>query len=45
MKGLFFRLLISMWLAMALLVGAFAAIHAWAFPPEAGSMRRQFGLR
>ncbi len=45
MKGLFFRLLISLWLAMALLVGAFAAIHAWAFPPEAGSMRRQFGLR
>lgn len=45
MKSLFLRLLFSMWLAMALLVGAFAAIHAWAFPPEAGSMRRQFGLR
>ena len=45
MTSLFLRLLISMWVAMALLVGAFAAIHAWAFPPEAGSMRRQFGTR
>ena len=26
MKSLFFRLLVSLWLAMALLVGAFAAI-------------------
>src|SRR5688572_32379035 len=35
MKSLFLRLLVSLWLAMALLVGAFALIHAWAFPPEA----------
>jgi len=34
-KSLFLRLLVSLWLAMALLVGAFALIHAWAFPPEA----------
>lgn len=45
MKGLFLRLLISMWLALALLVGAFALIHAWAFPPEAGSLRRKFTIR
>jgi signal transduction histidine kinase len=45
MKSLFLRLLVSIWLAMALLVGAFAAIHAWAFPPEAGSMRQKFMAR
>jgi signal transduction histidine kinase len=45
MKSLFFRLLVSLWLAMALLVGAFAAIHAWAFPPEAGSLRQKFAAR
>jgi signal transduction histidine kinase len=45
MKSLFIRLLIVMWLAMALLVGAFALIHAWAFPPEAGALRRQFAAR
>jgi two-component system sensor histidine kinase CpxA len=44
-KSLFFRLLVSLWLAMALLVGAFAAIHAWAFPPEAGSLRQKFAAR
>ena len=36
MRSLFWRLLVSLWLAMALVVGAFALIHAWAFPPEAG---------
>src|SRR5690606_23104369 len=35
MRSLFWRLLVSLWLAMALLVGAFALIHAWAFPSEA----------
>jgi two-component system sensor histidine kinase CpxA len=45
MKSLFLRLLISMWLAMTLLVGAFALIHAWAFPPEAGALRQKFSAR
>lgn len=45
MKSLFLRLLISMWLAMALLVGAFAAIHAWAVPPEAGELRQKYTAR
>jgi signal transduction histidine kinase len=44
-KSLFLRLLVSMWLAMALLVGAFALIHAYAFPPEAGSSRQKFMAR
>jgi two-component system, OmpR family, sensor kinase len=44
-KSLFLRLLVSLWLAMALLVGAFALIHAWAFPPEAGSLRQKFAAR
>lgn len=35
MKSLFLRLLVSLWLAMALLVGVFAAIHAWAYPVDA----------
>jgi two-component system sensor histidine kinase CpxA len=45
MKSLFLRLLVSLWLAMALLVGAFALIHAYAFPPEAGSQRQKFTTR
>lgn len=45
MKGLFLRLLSWMWLAMALLVGALALIHAWAFPPEAGASRQRFLAR
>jgi signal transduction histidine kinase len=45
MKSLFLRLLVSMWLAMALLVGAFALIHAYAFPPEAGASRQKFMAR
>jgi two-component system sensor histidine kinase CpxA len=45
MKSLFLRILVSLWLAMALLVGALAAIHAWAFPPEAGSQRQRFMAR
>jgi signal transduction histidine kinase len=44
-KSLFLRLLVSMWLAMALLVGAFALIHAYAFPPEAGASRQKFMAR
>jgi signal transduction histidine kinase len=45
MKSLFLRLLTFMWLAMTLLVGAFALIHAWAFPPEAGEQRQKFTAR
>jgi two-component system sensor histidine kinase CpxA len=45
MKSLFLRLLTFMWLAMTLLVGAFALIHAWAFPPEAGEARQRFTAR
>src|SRR5262245_32145557 len=45
MKSLFLRLLTFMWLAMALLVGAFALIHAWAFPPEAGELRQKYNAR
>jgi len=45
MKGLFLRLLVWMWLAMALLVGALALIHAWVFPPEAGAWRQRFLAR
>jgi len=45
MKSLFLRLLTFMWLAMTLLVGAFALIHAWAFPPEAGELRQKFTAR
>jgi two-component system OmpR family sensor kinase len=44
-KSLFLRLLVSMWLVMALLVGAFALIHAYAFPPEAGASRQKFLAR
>jgi signal transduction histidine kinase len=45
MKSLFLRLVTFMWLAMALLVGAFALIHAWAFPPEAGEFRQKLSAR
>jgi len=45
MKSLFLRLLTFMWLAMTLLVGAFALIHAWAFPPEAGELRQNRSAR
>jgi signal transduction histidine kinase len=45
MKSLFLRLLTFMWLAMTLLVGAFALIHAWAFPPEAGEQRQKLSAR
>jgi signal transduction histidine kinase len=44
-KSLFLRILVSLWLAMALLIGALALIHAWAFPPEAGSQRQKFTAR
>jgi two-component system sensor histidine kinase CpxA len=45
MKSLFLRLLTFMWLAMTLLVGVFALIHAYAFPPEAGEQRQKFLAR
>jgi two-component system OmpR family sensor kinase len=44
-KSLFLRILVTLWLAMALLIGALAAIHAWAFPPEADSQRQKFSAR
>jgi signal transduction histidine kinase len=44
-KSLFLRILVSLWAAMALLIGALALIHAWAFPPEAGSQRQKFTAR
>jgi len=42
MKSLFLRLLVSMWLTMAVLVGVFALIHAWAMPRELSEGRRRF---
>jgi len=36
MRSLFVRLLLSLWLAMAVLLGLFALIHAWAFPAQFG---------
>lgn len=45
MKSLFLRLLVFMWLAMTLLVGAFALIHAYAFAPESGEQRQRFLAR
>jgi two-component system OmpR family sensor kinase len=45
MKSLFLRILVSLWVAMALLIGALALIHAWTFPPEAGSQRQKFLAR
>lgn len=45
MKSLFLRLLVFMWLAMTLLVGAFALIHAYAFAPESGDQRQRFLAR
>jgi two-component system sensor histidine kinase CpxA len=44
-KSLFLRILVSLWLAMALLIGALALIHASTFPPEAGSQRQKFSAR
>jgi two-component system OmpR family sensor kinase len=44
-KSLFLRILVTLWLAMALLIGALAAIHAWAFPPEADSQRQKYSAR
>lgn len=45
MKSLFLRLLTFMWLAMTLLVGAFALIHAYTFAPELGEQRQRFMAR
>jgi two-component system sensor histidine kinase CpxA len=45
MKSLFLRLLVSMWVTMAILVGVFAMIHAAAFPKEGSAARRRFGAR
>lgn len=46
MKSLFVRLLVALWLSTAILVGLFALIHAWAFPPsETGSIRRRIDTR
>jgi two-component system sensor histidine kinase CpxA len=45
MKSLFLRLLLFMWLSMAVVGAAFAWIHAWAFPQDASAVRRRFTLR
>lgn len=45
MKSLFLRLLVSLWLTMALLSGLFAVIHARAIPAEASSLRRRLSQR
>ncbi|WP_437629759.1 ATP-binding protein [Sorangium sp. So ce854] len=45
MKSLFLRLLVSMWIAMALLVGLFAVIHGWAFSAEPSTLRRRLNTR
>ncbi|WP_437961934.1 ATP-binding protein [Sorangium sp. So ce119] len=45
MKSLFLRLLVSLWIAMALLVGLFAVIHGWAFSAESSSLRRRLSTR
>ncbi len=45
MKSLFLRLLVSLWIAMALLVGLFAGIHGWAFSAESSSLRRRLSTR
>jgi signal transduction histidine kinase len=44
-KSLFLRLLVSLWLTMAVLSGVFAVIHAWSFPDESGSLRRRLQRR
>ncbi|WP_437274532.1 ATP-binding protein [Sorangium sp. So ce375] len=45
MKSLFLRLLVSLWLAMALLVGLLAVIHGWAFSAEPSGLRRRLSTR
>jgi two-component system, OmpR family, sensor kinase len=44
-KSLYLRLLVSMWLTMALLVGIFALIHARAIADQTDGPRRRFGGR
>ena len=41
MKSLFLRLLVWSWLTMAILVGIFALIHAWAIADQADAPRRR----
>lgn len=45
MKSLFVRLLVSIWVAMAVLVGVFAVIHAWTFPRDASQRWRRVSSR
>ncbi|WP_437585444.1 ATP-binding protein [Sorangium sp. So ce1000] len=45
MKSLFLRLLVSLWLAMALLAGLLAVIHGWAFSAEPSGLRRRLNTR
>ncbi|KYF72182.1 ATP-binding protein [Sorangium cellulosum] len=45
MKSLFLRLLVSLWIVMALLVGLFAVIHGRAFSAESSSLRRRLSTR
>jgi two-component system sensor histidine kinase CpxA len=44
-RSLFLRLLVSTWLTTTVLVGIFAAIHAWAFSSESGPLHRQPNVR
>lgn len=45
MKSLFFRLLVSMWLTMGVLVAVLALIHASIVPKEVSPQKRQFQMR
>lgn len=45
MKSLFLRLLVTLWIAMAVLSGVFAVIHASAFPAESSVGRQRMQRR
>jgi two-component system sensor histidine kinase CpxA len=45
MRSLFLRLLVTLWLAMAVLGGVFAFIHGSAFPAETGPLRQRLQRR
>ncbi len=45
MNSLFLRLLVALWLAMMLLGGTFAVIHAWTFPTEPSERWRRLSSR
>lgn len=45
MKSLFVRLLLTLWVSTAILVGVFALIHAWAFDAQPSNVIRRLGAR